>query len=458
MGSRDLDPEQRRIASLIEQVSRPSVEILHGSGNLRPMRLETAATTLERALIATVRAQRQKALPTDRELAQLGGPKQDTTQRLLSSTDLGPLPGIQLATAVRTGRLAAPTQLIVEARTEPTRGPEKFGVMHGQPPRTLKALQPSGTPVTAANMVGGIATALVLADCGATIAPVAAIQIAQGYWNPASWGAVLEAQAERALRERAALQGPFVTTPLGIVEAILEALATVETLVRWDTFADLPITGGRLRLGYPVGDPALCLGQDERYLGCSLGGIRRLREQGLVPYLSLPAAVGEAPLPSAISSREQCDWTFVVGGAPTTLADLQAQLFSDPTPWTQTPMGLVQRLTGTGQRVFTLAAHARHGGIAETLTLVATLNESARSELFVTTLDPTKTTEMDSIVTLAASEIDRRAAESPVENAIASLLEDCHLQRHRRYRFPERRSFAGVNQAAYMLRGLARAG
>lgn len=421
------------------------------------MRLDTVEATLERALTATARAQQRRALPTDEELARLGGPKQDTTQRLLSSTDLGPLPGIQLATAVQTGRLAAPTQLIVEARTEYTRGPEKFGVMHGQPPRTLKLLQPTGTPVTAPNMIGGIATALVLADCGDEVVPVAAIQIAQGYWDPASWGA-LEDQAERALRERAALQGPFVTTPLGVIEAILSAFATVETLVRWGTFAGLPITGGRLRLGYPVGDPALCLGQDERYLGCTLGGIRRLREQGLVPFLGLPAAVEVTPLPSAISTREGCDWKFVLGGAPSTFADLQAQLFSDPTPWTQTPMGLVQRLTGTGQRVFTLAATARHGEIVENVTLVATLNESARSELFVTTLDPTKTTELHGIVKLAVSEIDRRAAKSPVESTIASLLADCHLQSNRRRRFPDRRSFAGVTQAAYMLRGLAQTG
>jgi hypothetical protein len=455
VGSRGLDPEQRRIKSLIEQVTRPSVEVLHGAGNLRPMRLDTAVATVEQALVAVARAQQLGVLPTDKELARLEGPNPDTTHRLFSSTNLGALPAIQLATAVDTGRLTPPMRLIVEARTERTSGPEKFGTIHVQPPRTLKSLQPAGTPVTAPNMTGGIATALVLADCGDAVVPVVAIQIAQGHWNPASWGDALEAQAERALRERAALQGPFVTTPLGVVEAVLDAFATVETLVRWGTFDSLPITGGRLRLGYPVGDPGLCLGQDERYLGCSLDGIRRLREQGLVPFLSLPAAVAETPLPSAVSSREQCDWTFVISGQPTTLTNLQAQLFSDPTPWAQAPMDLVQRLTGTGQRVFTLAAHARHRGLAEMITLVATLNESARSELFVTTLDPT--TELQSIVELTTSEIGRRGAESPVESTIASLLEDCHLQRHRRFRFPDRRSFAGVNQAAYMLRGLARA-
>jgi hypothetical protein len=457
VGSRGLDPEQRRLASLIEQVTRPSVAILHASGDLKPMRLETAAPIVEQTLAATIRAQQQESLPTDKELARLDGPNPDTTHRLLSSANLSALPAIQLVTAVDAGRLTPPMRLIVEARTERTSGPEKFGTMHVRPPRTLKVLQPAGTPVTAPNMTGGIATALVLADCGGAVVPVAAIQIAQGHWNPASWGA-LKDQAEHALRERAALQGPFVTTPLGVVEAILKALATVDTLVRWGTFDGLPITGGRLRLGYPVGDPALCLGQDERYLGCSLASIRRLREHGLVPFLGLPTPVDEAPLPSAISKREPCDWTFVIGGEPRRLADLQEQLYSDPSPWTQTPMGLVQGLTGTGQRVFTLAAHARHGGIAETVTLVATLNESARSELFVTTLNPAKTTDLHSIVRLAASEIDRRAAESPVESAIASLLADCHLQTNRRRRFPDRRSFAGVNQAAYMLRGLAQAG
>lgn len=177
-----------------------------------------------------------------------------------------------------------------------------------------------------------------------------------------------------------------------------------------------------------------------------------------MPFLGLPAAVEEAPLPSAISTREHCDWTFVLGGASTTLTDLQAQLFSDPNPWTQTPMDLVHRLTGTSQCAFMLAVHACHGEIAEDVTLVATLNESACSELFVTTLDPTKTTELPSIVKLAVSEIDQRVAGSPVESAIASLLRDCHLETNRHRRFPDRRSFAGVNQAAYLLRGLAKTG
>jgi hypothetical protein len=412
---------------------------------------------MERTLAATASAQARTARATDEELARLGGPKQDTTQRLLSLADLGPLPGIQLATAVQTGRIARPTRLIVEARTEHTTGPEKFGAIHVQPPRTLKVLQPAATPVTAPNMIGGIATALVLADCGEAVLPVAAIQIAQGYWDPASWG-TLKDQAERALRERGGLQGPFVTTPLGVIEAILLAFTTVDTLVRWGSFDGLPITGGRLRLGYPVGDAALRLGQDERYLGCSLEGIRRLRDQGMVPFFGLPADVEQAPLPSTISNRENCDWTFVLGGAPKTLADLQEQQFADPSPWTPTPMSVVRELTGTGQRVFTLAATAHQGKIAEKITLVATLNESARSELFVTTLDPAKASELHSIVKLAVSEIDRRTPRSPVESAIVSLLEECQLQSNRRRRFPDRRGFAAVSQAVFMLRGLAQAG
>jgi hypothetical protein len=450
------DPEEHRARLLIEQISCPAFAGLQETGKVEHMGQAVASRAFQQAIAATVAAQREGRVPSDAELERRGGPHTDTMSRLMRFADLSALPAGQLGEAVEAGLVPMPTRLIVEARTERSFGPDKFGIAHVKPPPTLSELEPvfAAAARRASNTVGGISCALVLADCGELIVPVAAIAIAQEYWDPAHWPPAVRPQAERRLRERGDVQGPFVTTPAEVASAILRTLSSVETVARWGERLDgLPIIGGRLRLGFPLTGAGPGAGNRERYIGCCLTAIAELLSGGLIPFLALPSTAEATGLSC---SYEKCDWHFEQAGELTDLRDLEECLLVEPSPWVPVPDRLARRFAGPSRRVFTLAITARAQNISERVTMVATLERSGRRELFVTTLNPLQEPELARIVELADYEIERRRPGSLSDMAILDLLKESHLQTNRRRRYPDRRSFAGLAQAAHALRSLAR--
>jgi hypothetical protein len=460
VGTRNLDPEQRRrVEMMVEQISRPGFTHLQHIGAVDQMGRDTASRAFDRALIAVIDAQQHAAVPTDEELRRHGGLPPDTMRRLMRLADLSGLPLAQLAHAIDEGVVSAPSRLIVEARTERTTGPDKFGALHLQPPPSLaerRAGRSVGTRRPASNTVGGIASALVLAECDAEIVPVAVIPIAQGHWDPANWPSPDRLEVERQLRLRADLVGPFVTSPSDVIEAILAGFSGLQGRARWaETLDSTPITGGRLRLGYPLAGAGPGGGSQERYLGCTLRGLRELRTSPMVPFFEVPRA---QPDVGAIASAtcERCPWAFIFEGKAIGLGALEERLLKGGGPWVSAPADLVRASGGSGQRIFTLSIQARCGDVAERVTMVAMLDRAGRQELFVTTLDPSRKEGVAKIAHLAISEIERRRPDSLVELTIAALLQDCYLQTHRRRRYPDRRSFAGISQAGYAVRRFAR--
>ncbi len=445
------DPDEHGLKELIDQLATPSYdEITRASPDSRDQ--DAARAIFEQAISATVACQRQQLNPTEAALHKHGGPRPDTMRRLLSGDDLSPLPFLQLDRTVDAGMIAAPCRLIVEARTEAATGPDRYGVDHLQPPSLLAEVwqQQSGGRRGAPNTRGGLSTAIVLAICETLVLPAVAVPIAQGYFDPENWPAKARETVRRRLRERERLDRPIVTGPADVVNAMLDILAVRTMLSGAPIDLDgLPVVGGRLRLGFPLGDPTAGGGRRDRFLGCSLSAIRSLRAQHLVPFLEIPAPT--AVVPAGLRVTEQCNWEMQLEHTRVGLRELLEQAFKrGHDTWRLVP----RALTGS-VRILTLAATASQDAVREKVTLVLAIGARGERELFVTTLDHTNPAQLKRIVRLTSSELERRRPDSPVEQAIASLLRDCYLQTNRRRRQLERRSFAGLAQAAYTLAKLS---
>lgn len=444
------DSHEHGLKELIDQLATPSYDEITGASPDSHDH-DAAHAIFEQAISATVACQRQQLNPTEHALRKHGGPRPDTMRRLLRGDDLSPLPFLQLDRTVDAGMIAAPCRLIVEARTEAATGPDRYGVEHLQPPSLLAgAWQQSGGRTGAPNTRGGLSTAIVLAICETLVLPAVAVPIAQGYFDPENWPAKARETVRRRLRERERLDRPIVTAPADVVDAMLDILAVRTMLSGAPIDLDgLPVAGGRLRLGFPLGDPTAGGGRRDRFLGCSLSAIRSLRTQHLVPFLEIPAPT--AVVPAGLRVTEECNWELQLEHTRVGLRELLEQAFRrGQDTWRPVP----RALTGS-VRILTLAAIAGQDGVREKVTLVLAIGARGERELFVTTLDHADPAQLERIVRLTNSELERRRPDSPVEQAIASLLRDCYLQTNRRRRQLERRSFAGLAQAAYTLAKLS---
>lgn len=203
------------------------------------------------------------------------------------------------------------------------------------------------------------------------------------------------------------------------------------------------ITGGRLELGYPTRE-----GERNRHLGGSIAAIREVRRSGLVPFFELPMPARSQP-----TRGEAACWTVMANGHDVSLQALVANAMRADSAWLTVPAAY----TGIGLRVLALPARVTDAKHSEKVTLVQTFDARSSRNLFVTTLDTVTDRSLRQIGQLAASELDRQTTEHPVELAFNSLLEDWHLQKNRRRRLPERRSYAGLAQAAFALARLAEA-
>ncbi len=454
MPSASPDPdEQRRIAAIVRQVSTPSFTELQAAATVDRRLTPAALRSFEQALLATVGTQQRGDPPTDSQLHRDGGPHPDAMRRLMRQTDLTKLPSAQLQAAVTAGMACTPSRLIVEARTQRIMGPDKYAVNHLQRP---PGIRPQFDGRGAANTIGGIASALVLAECGSLIVPAALVPIAQGYWHPSGWPGENTLSIERALRERAALEGPFTASPSEVIDAVLAILRG--SLTGPPATLDLdgvPVTGGRLRLGFPAGNPSSMEGTSDRYLGCTLRGIHELRGRQLVPFFEIP--LPDEPYSFGHVEREGCVWLLEHNGERLPLKDLTERAY-DPskTIWVPAAAMLVKEITGGHERIFTATVTAIEDDLAVPVTIILVVQSDGQRDMFVTTLEPAVDGDLHQLITLVHGELARRGHDSPFEGAIRSLLGDCHLQTNRRRRHPERRSFAGLAQAAYAVRKLAR--
>jgi hypothetical protein len=443
------------MAEIVEGIARPSFALLHETGRIREMSAAIAARTFEQALTATVRAQAAAVMPTDTALSARGGPNPDTMRRFMRVADLADLPGVQLWAAAEAGVVDRPSGLTLDARTERMMGPDKFGVLHPQRPPHVRPIL-GGAPPAAQNTAGALATAVLLAECGPVVIPIASVAIAQGYWDPQTWPVAEQPGAEQALRDRAEFRDTFVTTPHDVVQAIIQQLEAVSSLCPGPRLLDdVAITGGRLQLGQVLTRHGFGAGRRDRHAGCTLSAYRDLRAVGLHPFLVIPRARQAIARPSYCDD-DTCDWEFDVNGVRVTLGVLEDRLDHATVPWTPVPPALVTAVAGPGQYIYTFRtmAFSEDLPVGMPITLVLA-GEGSRRDLYGTTLSPAVDAELVRIAGLVADERERRRPDSPAEIAMRSLLADCHLQTNRRRRYPERHSFAALTQAAFGVRQYA---
>jgi hypothetical protein len=446
--------EHLRIEHVMDVVAGPSFALLNESDGGGP-------DTFRRILTTMLELQRAAILPTDAAFEDLGGPNPRTVGRFWRRNDLSRLPMLQLCKAVDAGMIAPPTRLILDAHTQPSLGPEKFGVCHLRRPNLGTIVGFAGTePTGAPNTRGGIATAVLYADCDGVIVPAGAIPIAQGHWNPATWATASQLAVEDRLRDRARFGGTFVTAARDVAREIIDEVEAVDHVAPCATpWEKVAITGGRLRLGFPDGRGGFGAGTVDRYVGCVLNAVRDLSRGAFDVFLELPQA-RRATRRAGLLDDDRCDWTLATAEGRVGLDDLEDRLLRGAEPWKRVPADLVRTLAGPRHRILSLSTTAFSSDVPEgtEVTLVMAIDPSAGRELYVTNLMPQLDADLVRIVGLVVAEGERRRPHSAVEQAITSLLSDCYLQTNPRVRHPDRQSFAGMAQAAYSVGRLAQVG
>lgn len=135
--------ERRRAELVVREVTEPALGILLDSGKVVDgIREATVRDAFEPLMLAAVELQAGGEHATDAAFERFGGPGPDSVGRLFRGADLSDLPGAQLRSAMDAQLVPPPGRIVVEARTEPTTGPAKFGCVHLSPPSTLRDLFP----------------------------------------------------------------------------------------------------------------------------------------------------------------------------------------------------------------------------------------------------------------------------------------------------------------------------
>ncbi|WP_445152215.1 hypothetical protein [Baekduia sp. Peel2402] len=448
----------QRVAAIRADIAQPGFALLQEAGHIRLKDQRSAATCFDRSLLATIEAQRDAALPTAKALHERGGPKPHTLERFLWLSDLSPLPGALFRRALDRRVIARPKRLVLDARTETTIGPDKFGAYHEQAPPNIyrEIMGPDAVlpPTKASNTPGGVATITLLADCDGVYIPVAAAALAQNKWAPSGWPG-REAAAEQALRMHGELfDEPFIVTREDVAQAVIRMAGTVEDLAPWEIdLNEVPITCGRLRSGLSVASDDFGTGTRDIHVGTDLRALAAFGAAGMPTLLELPRPSAGATVTAATS----CDWEMAIDGRGVTLTELEAMLYETIAPWTRMPSEIVAGNWGRDRHVFAVrtTAHAENLPEGLDLTLVAAIREDRQRDFYVTSLRPHRDEDVTKIVRLVADETERRRRDSGLEVCIGELLGECFLQRNRRRRFPDRRGFAGLAQAAYGVRRYA---
>lgn len=445
--------ERDRVSEILRRVTTPSFDwLLERPEVIRGMAPETAREQFLKIIGAAVEMQACGVNPTDRAFAEFGGPKEDTVRRFWHTVNTSNLPGTQMRAAVDSDMLPAPEQIIVESRTEPATGPDKFGVWHLQPPSALRHL--ARYAPGASNTVGGVSSVVALANCGGVAIPVFQAPLAQQHWNPASYREHAP-QAERLLRERTSFEiGQFVTGPREAGREVLDSLTFVDALRDWNAKLSAVACGGRLWKGCPVGDPAeFGMGTEVAFLGCDLDVLAAFAAAGYPGLFELPMEL------RSTGRESECDWSFHVRGGPCSLAELEDQLDDADTPWTHIPESTMTRIGQPELQAWTLRTRASARERTVDVQLVYLQDHQGRASLFVTTLlgDGAETEETtDHVVRLAIAESRRRRPGSQLEDGMRKVLEQTRLQRTQRRHYVDRRGYAAVAQAAYLVLALAR--
>jgi hypothetical protein len=453
--------EHSRIEHVMDVVAGPSFALLNESDRGDVAAVPGAEDTFRRILTTMLELQRAAILPTDAAFEDLGGPNPRTVGRFWRRNDLSRLPMLQLRKAVDAGMIAPPTRLILDAHTQPSSGPEKFGVCHLRRPNLdtiagFAGAEPTGAP----NTQGGIATAILYADCDGVIVPAGAIPIAQGHWDPTTWATAPQLAVEERLRDRGRFVGIFVTAARDVAREIINEVKAVDDVALCATpWENVVITGGRLRLGFPDRRGGFGAGTVERYVGCVLDSVRDLSRARFDVFLELPQT-RYATRRASLLDDDRCDWTFATVDGRVGLEGLEDRLLRGAEPWKLAPSDLVRTLAGPRHRILTLSTTAFSRDVPDgtEVTLVMAIDPSAGRELYVTNLMPKLDAALGRIVGLVVAEAERRRRDSTVEQAITALLRDCYLQTNPRVRHPDRQSFAGMAQAAYSVGLLAQVG
>jgi hypothetical protein len=440
---------RERLNELTGAVTGEAAEALLANGCAQGMRDDTIRRDLPRAVAAAAELQQRGCEPTDGALHAAGAPEPRKIQRLLECADLSDLAAVQSRTAIDAGMVPAPTALVVEAHTDPTRGPGKAGAIHLQPPPGVEV---PGAGKGAKNTEGGIAAAVALGESDGILLPFGAIPLYQGFWHPDNHGPARAEEAEAALREAGGVTGPFTRTPPDVAQALVQHLGSVDRLKEWSVGLEPRfICGGRLRMGYPPKDGDVGAGTEERFLGGDLGAVRTIAEAGLVPFFELPHNF-RGPVAAAPG-----DWRFRMGGETLVLDELVTMVFDADSPWVSAAREILAEVAAPG----TIARWVRAtvlapGSFSIELTVLALARAGGQLDLFVTTLEVGGTDDLLALVRQGAEELRRRERGSVVNVGVRALLTDGYLQRHQRRRAHERASFGAVAQAAFGVLELAR--
>jgi hypothetical protein len=438
-----VDP--RRVERVLNSVTFPTFERLLQADVLDGIRPATALRAFRELMPAVIQLQLEGTLPTDAALHRHGGPAPDSIKRFFERTDLSDLPGAHTRTAVDGGLVEVPSLVVVEARTEPTSGPDKFGTAHLEPPpRIHPARGRRGAP----NTEGGIASAIALADCGGVPLPLGDVPLQQHWWNPGSYPAEEAEAVESQLRSRADFhERPFVDDPEGVARLLVARLGSIESLAAWGVpLDDLILAGGRLRIGFPAVSPLeFGAGRQDRYLGCDLEALRRVHESGLDAFFELPVVARGR-------GHESPAWRIRRGREDLSLGEIERLAHDLASPWTFVAPAVTAGITGGRANVGYLAARAVDGiGAPIDVTLMCVVDHLGRFDLHITTgqVAPGDAVGLEHLVRLALGEAARRMPGSPMETAFHSLLQDGWCQSNQRRRYPDRRSFSAVAQAAF---------
>ena len=146
---------REEVEDLIEQYTMPALERLIEDGDTEGLRPTTARDGVRSIVGAAAELQQTGVEPTNAALHAHGGPKPDSACRLLERANLEKLPAAQTCEAIDAGVVPLPELLVVEAHTDRTKGPDKFGSRHVQPPYGLgPAAAHRGVP----HVTGGVAS------------------------------------------------------------------------------------------------------------------------------------------------------------------------------------------------------------------------------------------------------------------------------------------------------------
>ncbi len=461
-GANFTQTERNRAQLVLREISVPALDrILRSGGVLSGIRERTVRDHFPSVMTAAVELLAAGAQPTDQAFAEYGGPSDDCVRRLFRCADLSDLPGAQLRTAMDALAVAPPQRVVFEAWTEPTKGPGKFGTVHLNPPPPLSGLVVR--PLGSAHTTGGIATAIALAECGEVVIPYGDVPIQQGHWLPSAWSGV--PNIESLLRDAGEFHGDgleFRQSPEDVARGLIARMNSVERLCAWDVHFDgLVIAGGRLRTGYPRADSVeFGAGRENRYIGADLAALRELRDAGFVPFFELPQQTRSTGRGGA-GSHQGCDWTFHIAGEKLDLKAVEALMYPLSAPWRTVAPTVMAGAAPPGIRAFRLGAPASTSSCEQIeVQLVMLVDSNARSDLYVTTMSVQAgdTAAEERLVRLAVQESGRQVPGSPIDEAVRRLVHDGWLQRNKRQRFPDRRSFAAVAQAAFGILEIARSG